>query len=142
MAIKQLNTRLSMKTDTTENWLKAVNFSPLKGELIIYQDENALPRMKIGDGETNVNSLSFIDEDIVNIINTYQQYVDINTENNSVTIKGNLNVEGNISEGLPSEEDAHLLSFLNLEYDELGKPVYVFNANIKIKGTIEEEDTL
>lgn len=35
-----------------------------------------------------------------------------------------------------------LLSLLKLEYDELGNPIYVFNAKIKVKGKIEEEDTL
>jgi len=42
--------------------LKAVNFTPLKGEIIIYsKDENYdYDRIKIGDGISNVNSLPFI----------------------------------------------------------------------------------
>ena len=62
MSEKKLNNiRIIHKHDTEENWLKAENFIPLKGELIIYDvdDNNESPRFKIGDGETNVNLLSF-----------------------------------------------------------------------------------
>lgn len=67
MPEKQINTRIVHKHDLEVNWLKATNFVPKKGELIIYDvevDENgntlALPdgrtepyrfeRFKIGDG--------------------------------------------------------------------------------------------
>ena len=59
MANKTLNTRIQLKTDSPENWSKAENFSPLKGEVIIYQDENNSD-IKIGDGNTNVNNLPFL----------------------------------------------------------------------------------
>lgn len=69
-------TRIVNKHDLEANWIKAVNFTPLSGELIIYDvevDSNGntleLPsgrtvpytfqRLKIGDGVTNVNSLPF-----------------------------------------------------------------------------------
>lgn len=44
------------------NWLKATNFTPLASEIIVYDsDENYnYPRIKIGDGETNINDLPFI----------------------------------------------------------------------------------
>jgi hypothetical protein len=40
----------------------ATNFSPLAGELIIYDPDvnNPYPRFKVGDGETNVNDLPFV----------------------------------------------------------------------------------
>ena len=44
------------KHDTTENWSKATNFIPLKGELIIYDDKH----LKIGNGTQNVNAIPFI----------------------------------------------------------------------------------
>lgn len=59
MANKTFQGRIQMKNDTSANWAKATSFIPLKGELIIYTDVN---RVKIGDGATVVNSLSFIDE--------------------------------------------------------------------------------
>jgi len=39
--------RMQQKSDTSENWAKAINFCPLKGEVIVYTDIN---RLKIGDG--------------------------------------------------------------------------------------------
>ena len=54
---KYMNTRIQHKIDTSENWSKAVNFTPLNGELIVYSD---LQQIKIGDGVTNVNSLPFM----------------------------------------------------------------------------------
>lgn len=55
-----MKNRTIVKSDTTENWEKAVNFIPLKGEPIIYWDEDDSVKMKIGDGKTNVNLLKFV----------------------------------------------------------------------------------
>ena len=63
MAEKNLTTRIKHKTDTSANWAKAVNFIPLKGEIIIYSD---LRKIKVGDGVTKVNSLQFLAESTVN----------------------------------------------------------------------------
>lgn len=57
--------RFQHKIDTYENWAKATNFIPLKGELIIYTtDENGNERIgfKVGTGEEdkNVHQLDFI----------------------------------------------------------------------------------
>lgn len=61
MAEKNFNTRIIHKHDTEANWLKAENFIPKKGELIVYdKDVNySYSRFKIGDGETFVNNLPF-----------------------------------------------------------------------------------
>lgn len=56
MANKEIRTRIQNKNDTSENWAKAVNFIPLKGEIIIYND---LRLIKIGDGVTKVGALEF-----------------------------------------------------------------------------------
>lgn len=63
MGKQQLNARVQHKIDTYENWLKAINFTPLHGELIIYTTDEFGDKkigLKIGDGETKVNDLDFI----------------------------------------------------------------------------------
>ena len=62
--MSSINTRIVMKHDTSENWAKAVNFIPLAGELIVYQDYDSdnnplAPKYKNGDGKTKVNDLPF-----------------------------------------------------------------------------------
>lgn len=57
----RINTRIQQKHDIEANWIKAVNFIPKVGEIIVYDidDSYNYERMKIGDGETNVNDLPF-----------------------------------------------------------------------------------
>lgn len=54
--MSKINTRITQKCDTSVNWEKATNFTPFKGEIIVYTDLN---QFKIGDGETNVRDLPF-----------------------------------------------------------------------------------
>ena len=69
-----IKTRIQLKSDTEANWNKAgpkdgsPGFIPLAGELIIYSADNAHPfsRLKIGDGQTNVINLPFIDSGTLN----------------------------------------------------------------------------
>lgn len=71
MSEKTLNNiRIVHKHDIEENWLKATNFIPKQGELIIYDvdDKYNYERMKIGDGITLVNDLPFNNDKIVAII--------------------------------------------------------------------------
>lgn len=71
MAEKNLTTRIKHKIDTSANWAKAVNFIPLKGEIIIYSDTC---QIKVGDGVTKVNDLPFyynFNNEIDSIKNTY-----------------------------------------------------------------------
>ena len=56
MANKTFQGRIVQKHDTKANWDKAINFIPLKGEIIIYDDLN---KIKIGDGSTKVGNLTF-----------------------------------------------------------------------------------
>lgn len=58
MANKTYQARVQSKIDTSENWAKATNFVPLKGEICIYSD---LHRMKVGDGTTKINDLDFFE---------------------------------------------------------------------------------
>ena len=69
----QIYGHIKNKHDLEVNWLKAVNFTPKDGELIVYEAETesdllpagrteryTTPRLKIGDGKTNVNDLPFV----------------------------------------------------------------------------------
>ena len=72
-----IDARIKMKRDTTARWNAAVGFTPLKGEIIIYDDyqtvtyeENGvtktkkIPGVKIGTGNGYVQDLPFVDEDL------------------------------------------------------------------------------
>ena len=69
-----IKTRIQLKSDTEANWNKAGpkegsnGFVPLSGELIVYTPDATHPfsRLKVGDGETNVVSLPFIDSGTLN----------------------------------------------------------------------------
>lgn len=82
MSEKILKSRIVHKHDVAANWALATNFSPLKGEIIVYDpdENNEQPRVKVGDGETNVNDLPFVTDiskptDLVaNITNTNGVY--------------------------------------------------------------------
>ena len=83
MAEKTLKTRIIQKHDTEANWLLATNFTPMNGEIIIYDEDDNYnyKRIKIGNGRDNINTLSFItilsdnilyEENMLSdIINTY-----------------------------------------------------------------------
>ena len=87
---KTIKTRITQKHDIEANWLLAKNFTPMDGEIIIYdEDENYnYKRIKIGNGKDNVNDLSFIiilsnniyhdNELLSNIINEYMMNIDYN----------------------------------------------------------------
>ena len=98
MSNKQFNARMQQKIDTYENWSKATNFIPLKGELIIYTtDENGNEKIgfKVGTGEPdkNVHQLDFIslgeaaaavDEIASNLANNYYTSTKIDEKVNSL----------------------------------------------------------
>ena len=58
---KELFTRIQHKHDIETNWIKAVNFIPLAGEIIIYDKDEGhdYTRIKIGDGSTKINELPY-----------------------------------------------------------------------------------
>ena len=88
MAEKILNTRLINKHDTEVNWLKATNFIPKQGEVIVYDVDENYPyeRIKVGDGVCNVNELPFT---------VVQSDLSVNDETNPAYIKNRTHwVEG------------------------------------------------
>ena len=68
MSNQTVKARVQLKNDTEENWNKAIHFIPLRGEVIIYStdDTHPFPRIKIGDGQTTVVNLPFIDAGTIN----------------------------------------------------------------------------
>ena len=62
-----ITTRIRQKHDTASNWASAVNFTPMAGELIVYDidDTTTYPRFKVGNGQDNINDLPFSDEHYV-----------------------------------------------------------------------------
>ena len=67
MSEKILKGRSVQKHDIEANWLKATNFIPKQGEIIIYDKDSthSYERVKVGDGATLVSSLPFIDDNKV-----------------------------------------------------------------------------
>ena len=61
----KIDARIRHKHDTEENWLKATNFVPLLGEMIVYDPDASYSyaRIKIGDGVNTVSALPFLIED-------------------------------------------------------------------------------
>ena len=77
----EIKSRIQQKHDIELNWKKAINFIPKQGEIIVYdKDENfSYERFKIGDGETKVNDLPFLQfsakekESLLNEVKTYTE---------------------------------------------------------------------
>ena len=65
---KVIKTRIQLKNDTEANWNKAINFIAKQGEIIIYSADESHPfsRLKVGDGNTTVTTLPFIDAGTIN----------------------------------------------------------------------------
>ena len=61
----KIDARIRHKHDTEENWLKATNFIPLLGEMIVYDPDASYSyaRIKIGDGVNVVSALPFLVDD-------------------------------------------------------------------------------
>ena len=82
---KELKAIHQQKHDTEENWLKATSFKPRAGQLIVYDADNnhSTPRIKIGDGSTNVNDLPFMGVDTSNL---QVKFADVNKDTNTVSL--------------------------------------------------------
>ena len=82
MTEKELKVRIQHKHDFEANWLKATNFIPLVGEIVVYDpDENyKYPRIKIGDGKTNIINLPFITKDFAKITDIPTKPADIGAQ--------------------------------------------------------------
>ena len=70
--------RMIQKKDSEENWDRST-MKPLDGEIIIYSkdEKHNYPRIKIGDGETPVAELEFIDDHLKKDIESVHEYAKI-----------------------------------------------------------------
>lgn len=88
--------RIKLKHDTTENWNKARGFIPMPGEVIIYDDYQVktwtveeygetvtktanIPGIKIGTGNSYVQDLAFIDDELRDKLMTHINNADLHT---------------------------------------------------------------
>ena len=78
MSEKIFNSRIVHKHDTEANWLKATNFYPKQGEIIVYDidDTYSYERFKIGDGKTLVSALPFANDSLSASIDAVDSRVD------------------------------------------------------------------
>lgn len=118
MASKEFKSRIVHKHDTEANFLKATNFVPQQGEIIIYDIDatHTQERMKIGDGKTNVNALPFVASDALESeLNGLSDAVDqLQTDvgNHSTAISdlenlvGDTSVSSQINEAVSTKADA------------------------------------
>jgi len=84
--------RIQLKSDTEENWNKALRFIPLRGEVIIYLTDDTHPfsRLKVGDGTTPVIDLPFITGDSANSNIEYDTTSSWNTKRDYVPKEGTI----------------------------------------------------
>lgn len=87
---KILNGRIKIKHDTTANWNKAINFIPLAGEIIVYDDYKQIvedgvtknvPGIKVGDGLAYVVDLPFTTQQTDNVLMSHINNTDIHINN-------------------------------------------------------------
>ena len=102
---KMFNTRIQHKHDVEANWLKAANFIPKAGELIVYDaDENYdYTRVKIGNGVNNVNDLPFITDGIHQEIQNLTKIIAVDDGEGNIELKPFLTHEDFISNILAGE---------------------------------------
>lgn len=76
-----LHVRIKNKSGSSSYWSSQIDFIPLKGELIIYDDHKTytdqnnqvhnLPGFKLGNGVTTINNLPFVTKDLEEQIITH-----------------------------------------------------------------------
>lgn len=125
--------RVSHKIDTEENWNKATNFTPLKGEFIIYDIDNnhVTTRLKIGDGVQTVTQLSFMSFSAYDIAKA-QGFEGSETEwLNSLIGNGIENIEAT---RLSSGSNGEMKVTVNYTDGTSEKPFFIYNGEQGDKG--------
>ena len=127
--VKQFNSRMQQKIDTAENWGKATNFVPKKGEIIVYSDGGGVgvPKIKVGDGTTKVGNLKFI---------TIDSNADLSINGN--TYNGSSAVSLSSQQlGVPSAFIAKSVSVLDCNSEKIGRVISSRSANSLVNGPAE-----
>lgn len=110
MSEKRIIGRAIQKHDVEKNWQKATGFTPMSGEIIIYDRDDNVPdeslrgtysyaRFKVGDGTQNVNALPFVDDALKASIEAEISAVDEKVDSVSVLV-GDTSVSDQIDEAL------------------------------------------
>lgn len=135
---KLINSRLRQKIDTAENWAKAVNFTPLEGELIVYSD---LRKFKVGDGNTLVNNLPFYSDAYIvpltisraydpangGFVVTYNLVGDFSGDHVLTALQSQKVVMARVYDTTTLESSTSFQEFY-LEYADYNDDLFVFNA--------------
>ena len=101
-----IKARIQLKHDTEENWSKALNFIPLKGQPIIYDADpdngQPFPRFKVGDGTTPVVDLPFLTAHNLDGTTEYNTTAYWNMKNNYVPDQGKIIIYSDKYNGAPA----------------------------------------
>ena len=140
---KNVNSRIQHKHDIEANWLKAINFIPKIGELIIYDpdDNYKYSRFKIGDGIRTINNLEFSQTDLTG-------YATENYVNEGLATKqpiGDYALKSDIPEDKPTIIDVLELPTENIDEDCFYRKLsgnLIFNQSIANAYTVYCVETL
>jgi len=136
MAEKRIYGRAVQKHDVEANWLKATNFVPMQGEVIVYDiDENYnYERIKIGDGIQNVNALPFVDD-----VLRAELVAQINDVDDRVDAVSALIGDASVSEQINVALESHEVSWNDLNdrpfYKEPGEYITIIEEQTVTNGS-------
>ena len=104
MVEKNIKSRIVHKHDSESNWAKATGFIPKQAEIIVYDVDSTYTyeRIKIGDGVTNVNSLPFSTDAVVESMNAQISGLQTSISNVSALV-GDTSVSEQINSALSSK---------------------------------------
>ena len=131
---KQINARIKIKHDVDSNWIKAVNFIPAEGELIVYEADNIkkdseVPRLKVGDGINKINNLPFITDPYVLKVNGKQLSTNDFTNNHKKILDKILALGDNIAFTDTTYQAATGLNLLGTTFYNTGILSLNYNQN-------------
>lgn len=133
MSDKILNTRIKQKTDTKANWDKAVNFVPLKGEIIVYSDLN---KIKVGDGAKKVGELPFLADNDTKVTSAANHYTPTAASESELTAT----ISGTASAYVKDKEYT-VLTGVKAQRDAKGHVTGITYTAQKIKDTNTDTNT-
>lgn len=140
MSEKIFNSRIVHKHDVEANWLKAVNFTPKQGEIIVYDIDDAhnYERFKIGDGNTLVSELPFYDDALKEYVDSKIDVELSDTSENAVQNRVVSAAISNLSDLVGDTSVSEQIAAANMIYVGPDKPT---NPNIKVWINTSEEGT-
>lgn len=128
-----LKARLQCKHDIALNWAKAVNFTPLEGEIIVYDvdEANPIPRLKVGDGVTKVNDLKFLSCNVVYINNfTEGEGGDTSAKYNGSITADEYNSIDSLNTIIVCDCQGIVVTFSSISFIKIGEDNAIISSNI------------